>query len=274
MGFACFACAVAALIALRQWRRRWGRRLALLVAAACLFGCFLTLERGVWIATILATVARGAGDTDRGGAGSSPGVAICAVALIGVFALSPGAFAKRVGQRATYKQSLWDRQNQTAAGLRMVKARPLFGFGLGRYEAESVDYFRQPSDYPMTGYTHGIASACPTRSSRSTTPTSPTRSSWACSVRCSGWPRSAGHRRRDPRSRAGGAAPVEARPAGDRRLLPRRLRGRPPHGAVPDGADAGLGRGGGGGEAPPLPGPALLPAAVARQRRLGPGLSR
>ncbi|MDX6610216.1 MAG: putative inorganic carbon ((-)) transporter [Solirubrobacterales bacterium] len=159
MGFACFACAVAALIALDQWRHRWGRCLALLVAAACAFGCFLTLERGVWIAAIAATVVTALA-TQTGRRLLAPGIAISAVALIGVFALVP-SLSQSASERATYQQSLWDRQNQTAAGLRMVQAKPLFGFGLDSYEAESVDYFRQPEDYPMTGYTHGITIGVP-----------------------------------------------------------------------------------------------------------------
>jgi O-antigen ligase len=159
MGFACFACAVAALIAFGRWRRPGGRYLALLVAASCVFGCFLTLERGVWVATILATVVTALASRS-GRRWLAPGIAVAAVALVGAFALSP-SLSKSASERATYQQSLWDRQNQTAAGLRMVQARPLFGFGLDRYTAESVDYFRQPSDHPMTGYTHGITIGVP-----------------------------------------------------------------------------------------------------------------
>jgi O-antigen ligase len=159
MGFACFACAVAALIALARWRHSGARWLALLVAAACVFGCFLTLERGVWLATIVAAVVTALA-TRTGRRWLVPGIAIAALALVGVFALSP-TLSKNASERATYQQSLWDRQNQTAAGLRMVEARPLFGFGLERYTADSADYFRQPSDYPMTGYTHGIVIGVP-----------------------------------------------------------------------------------------------------------------
>jgi len=90
----------------------------------------------------------------------APGIAISLLALVGVFAISP-SLSQKASERATYKQSLWDRQNQTAAGLRMVGAKPLFGFGLGRYEKESVEYFRQPADYPMTGYVHDIVIGVP-----------------------------------------------------------------------------------------------------------------
>lgn len=159
MGSACFACAVAGVIALFQWRGRAGRALAWVAIVACSFGCFLTLERGVWIATILAT-ALTALATRGGRRWLAPGIAISVVALIGAFAISP-SLSHNASERATYKQSLWDRQNQTAAGLRMVAAKPLFGFGLGHYETASVDYFRQPSDYPMTGYTHDIVIGVP-----------------------------------------------------------------------------------------------------------------
>ena len=42
-------------------------------------------------------------------------------------------------------------QEPDLAGLRMLAAKPLFGFGLGRYKTDSLEYFRQPADYPMTG---------------------------------------------------------------------------------------------------------------------------
>jgi O-antigen ligase len=159
MGSACFACAAAGAIALRQWQGQAARLLAGFVAVVCTFGCFLTLERGVWIATILAT-ALTALATQSGRRWLLPGIAISLVTLIGVFAISP-SLSQNASERATYKQSLWDRQNQTAAGLRMVEAKPLFGFGLDSYRSESVDYFRQPSDYPMTGYVHDIVIGVP-----------------------------------------------------------------------------------------------------------------
>lgn len=158
-GFACFACAAAAAIALQRWRRPGPRRLAGAVVFVCLFGCLLTLERGVWIATVAAVLVVALA-TQTGRRWLLPGVAIAAVVVAGAFALSP-QLRDRVSQRATYQQSLWDRKNQTAAGIRMVEARPLLGFGFGRYAEESVDYFRQPADYPMSGYYHGVTIGLP-----------------------------------------------------------------------------------------------------------------
>jgi O-antigen ligase len=154
MGFACFASAVAGVIALQRWRRPWPRRLAGAVTLLCLFGCLLTLERGVWIATV-AGVLVAALATHSGRRWLLPGIALTAIALVGAFALSP-QLQDRVSERATYQQSLWDRKNQTSTGIRMVEARPLLGFGFGRYDDESLEYFRQPADYPMSGYYHGV----------------------------------------------------------------------------------------------------------------------
>jgi putative inorganic carbon (hco3(-)) transporter len=158
-GFACFACAVAAVIALGAWRRAPARWLAALVAILCLFGCFLTLERGVWIATV-AAISVTALATRAGRRWLLPGTAAAALLVATALALSP-TLAHRTATRATYQQSLWDRRNQTSTGLRMVAARPLFGFGLDRYESDSLDYFRQPSTYPMTGYHHGVTIGLP-----------------------------------------------------------------------------------------------------------------
>lgn len=147
-GCALFACAIAAAIAFAQWRgrRRW---LAALSGGACLFGCFGTLERGVWIATVAAIVTASL-TTRTGRRLLLPGLLIAAVAIVGALAASP-SLSEKASARAGYERSVWDRKNQTAAGLRMLEAKPLLGFGLGHYKSDSLEYFRQPADYPMTG---------------------------------------------------------------------------------------------------------------------------
>jgi O-antigen ligase len=72
----------------------------------------------------------------------------------GVLLVAP-TVTGRASERTADKTSVWDRQNQTAAGLRMIAARPLFGFGWDRYKQDSLDYFRQASTYPMTGFSKG-----------------------------------------------------------------------------------------------------------------------
>jgi putative inorganic carbon (hco3(-)) transporter len=149
-GFACFACAVAAAIAFYVWRSRSWRLVAAFVGVVCLIGCFLTLERGVWIAAGLGVAAAML---------AAPGLrrwlipATVAVALVvTVVLLASPTVSEHASARVEDRLSVWDRQNQTATALRMIDARPLFGVGWDRYTSESLDYFRQPPDYPMTGF--------------------------------------------------------------------------------------------------------------------------
>src|SRR5271167_1549713 len=55
-GFACYACAIASVIAFLQWRGRW-RWVALAVALLSILGSFMSLERGVWIGTVAGALA-------------------------------------------------------------------------------------------------------------------------------------------------------------------------------------------------------------------------
>jgi putative inorganic carbon (hco3(-)) transporter len=149
-GFSTFACGVAAFIALSRWRGAWARAFAIFAIVVCAFGCFLTLERGVWIAAVAGTAAA-ALITRRGRRLIVPAAFTCALVIGGSLTLSP-ALASKVSGRVGYKVSVWDRKNQTAAGLRMVAAKPLFGFGWQRFISDNQQYFRQASSYPMTGY--------------------------------------------------------------------------------------------------------------------------
>lgn len=149
-GLATFACAIAAAIAFTQWhgpRKRW---IAATVVIVCTFGCFLTLERGVWIAAVVGTVLT-ALLTRTGRRSIVPGIPACALLVGGLLLLSP-ALASKTSARANYQLSVWNRENQTTAALRMIQAKPLFGFGWYRYTSDNLPYFRQPRDYPMTGY--------------------------------------------------------------------------------------------------------------------------
>jgi putative inorganic carbon (HCO3(-)) transporter len=149
-GFATFACAVAAVMAFARWRGQRKRYFAAVVALVCIFGCFLTLERGVWIAAVTAT-AVAALATRTGRRWFVPGVVLCTL-LIGVpLALSP-ALSSKTSARVNRQVSVWDRENQSAAALKMIQAKPLLGFGWYGYTANSLEYFRQAMDYPMVGY--------------------------------------------------------------------------------------------------------------------------
>jgi putative inorganic carbon (hco3(-)) transporter len=148
-GFATFACAVAAAIAFIQWRGR-KRYLAALVAGVCILGCFLTLERGVWIAAVAGSLVAALA-TRVGRRWILPCTSVCALMIGGALLLSP-ALASKVTERVEYKPSVWARQNQSTAAFKMIRAKPLFGFGWGRYETDSLEYFRQSEEYPLIGY--------------------------------------------------------------------------------------------------------------------------
>lgn len=149
-GFATFACAVAAVMAFVQWRGQIKRLLAAAVAAICILGCFLTLERGVWIAAIAASLITALA-TRAGRRWVTPLLLSGAVVLGAAFAVSP-SFQQTISNRTSDQTTVWNRQNQVAAGLRMVAAKPLFGFGWSTYTSDDLEYFRQASDYPMDGY--------------------------------------------------------------------------------------------------------------------------
>jgi O-antigen ligase len=148
-GCAAFACAVAAAIAYQRWRGLDRRHLALAAGVLCLFACFVTLERGVWIATVAAALAAALSSREMR-RWIIPGAAIGAV-LVGLVLVGSSTLSDKASTRVNDERSIWDRKNQTAAGLRMIEARPLLGFGLDRYRADSLEYFRQADDYPMTG---------------------------------------------------------------------------------------------------------------------------
>ncbi len=46
---------------------------------------------------------------------------------------------------------MWDRYNTNSAAVRMVEARPLFGFGWQTFPTTGPDYMRQADTYPLSG---------------------------------------------------------------------------------------------------------------------------
>lgn len=152
-GCATFVCAVAAVIAFGLWRGRRRRWLAAAAGAVSIVGCFLTLERGVWLAAALAAVIVALA-THGGRRRLVPGLAIAALILGGALTLS-STLSHSTSERANDQRSVWDRESQIAAGSRMLLAKPLLGFGWNRYASDSHDYFRQPFTYPLTGYVPG-----------------------------------------------------------------------------------------------------------------------
>lgn len=148
-GFACYACGVAAIIAFSRWRGAW-RWVAAAVAFFALFGSFLSMERGVWIGTAAGAVAV-ALVTPTVRRWLIPAAAVGAVVLVGALTLIP-ALGTATSTRFSDNYPVWDRQNQTAAALRMIQTKPLFGFGWESWSRSSTPYFRLAPGRPLTGY--------------------------------------------------------------------------------------------------------------------------
>jgi O-antigen ligase len=79
-----------------------------------------------------------------------PAIAIGAVGVFAALALVPGLHTK-VDTRLQDESPVWDRYNTNSAAIRMVEARPLFGFGWQTFVATAPDYMRQADTYPLTG---------------------------------------------------------------------------------------------------------------------------
>lgn len=153
-GCGTFICGVGAALAFFRWDSGWRRKLAAVAFALCCFACFATLERGVWIAAVAAAVVT-ALSSRSGRRWLVPGLVIAALAVGGLLTVS-STLSNKASTRVNDQRSIWDRQNQWSAGLRMIDAKPLFGFGLSRYRTDSAEYFRQSQDYPMTGHTASL----------------------------------------------------------------------------------------------------------------------
>ena len=148
-GIMLFFCGVAAVLAVWTWRKDRARRLAGLVVGLCGLGILLTVTRAAWIAAgaggIIAMLA-----VREARRYMVPMLALGAVGVITAFAVVPG-LQNHARERTHDDKPLWDRENSNAAALRMIAARPLLGFGWGRFTEESLFYYRQARDYPLTG---------------------------------------------------------------------------------------------------------------------------
>lgn len=155
-GFACYASAVAAVIAAARWRGVW-RWFAIGVAVTCLFGSFLTFERGVWLGAVAGAVAAAlfSRDIRRWVLRAAP---VCALAVIAVLTLVPSVH-NTASTRVNSIYPVWDRQNQTVAALNMIQAKPLFGFGWDNWANTAAPYFRLASNRLLTGYPSSLSQA-------------------------------------------------------------------------------------------------------------------
>src|SRR4051794_16171805 len=151
-GMALYASGVAALIGLVAGRQRGIRpRLQLLIAAIALLdfsGAFFTLTRSVWLGSVVASVATLL--AVRGLRRYLMPVAVVGLAVVlGALAIIPG-LASEASQRQHDQRPVWDRENGNLTAVRMLEAKPLFGFGWNEFVPKSIDYYRQDPNFPMT----------------------------------------------------------------------------------------------------------------------------
>ena len=153
-GFGLFVCCVASVVALGIWTRRGPRLLAASVAILCVVGVLLSVERSVWIGAVLAAVVTML--TTRGLARYfAPSALVAALAIAAALFMIPG-LAARVDQRYNQVGTIWDRENLAVAAVNMIKARPLTGFGWGKFQADSQEFFRQSQNFPLTATNAGV----------------------------------------------------------------------------------------------------------------------
>jgi O-antigen ligase len=144
-----YACAIASVIAFVKWQDRRWRAFALFVAGLCMLGTLFSLTRAVWIgAAVGAPLALASVRQTRRFLVPVMAAGLVLVAL--ALAAIPGLAARVDRRRNDNTETVWARRNSNAAAIRMVEARPLLGFGWGRFAKDSTPYYRQSQDYPLT----------------------------------------------------------------------------------------------------------------------------
>jgi O-antigen ligase len=147
-GLILYACLVAAVMAAVTWRDPRWKKFAIFVVVVCAFGILLTVTRASWIAggaaTLLTLIL-----VRETRPFAIPAAGVVGVGVLLAFAVVPG-LQNKAEERANDDKPVWDRQNSTAAALRMLQERPLLGYGWGRFAPDSRRFYRQPLDYPLT----------------------------------------------------------------------------------------------------------------------------
>jgi O-antigen ligase len=153
-GLARYACALGAAMALVLWRQPRARLCAGAVLMLAPVGVLLTVTRAVWLAAIVATAV--VVITTPGLRRLLVPIAIAGTATVFIaFALIPGV-ARQAEDRQSDKSSVYERENTTAAGLRMIADRPLIGFGWDRGNDNIEPYFRLDPNIPLSGQRAGF----------------------------------------------------------------------------------------------------------------------
>jgi putative inorganic carbon (hco3(-)) transporter len=147
-GTGLYVCAVAAAIAFTSWQRPGKRVLAAGVGGLCLLGTLLTLQRSVWLATLLATIIAMLSIRELRRL-MIPSLAVGAIAILAALAFVPG-LAGHSQERLGDQRTVQDRENANRAAINMIESRPLLGFGWGEFNEQGVDYFQLSPDFPLS----------------------------------------------------------------------------------------------------------------------------
>ena len=153
-GIALYACGIAAAVALLRWRGTWARLVAWAVVVLAPVGMQLTVTRGVWLAGIVGTLVVFA-TTPELRRFLLPGAAAVVVLVLGAFAVIPG-LATEARHRQNDQSPIYERENTNAAGLRMLQAKPILGFGWDRGNQNMASYFELNPNIPLTGARAGF----------------------------------------------------------------------------------------------------------------------
>jgi O-antigen ligase len=150
-GVGMFQCSVAAVIAVRCWRRDWARLLAILAVALCMVGEVFTLTRGAWLGAalgILVTMLMVRGLRRF----LVPSLLVGAVAVLALYSFVPGLrseiHTRTSGGKATH--AVWDRLNTNSAAIRIAEEHPFTGIGWDEFRYRGATYQQQALTYPIT----------------------------------------------------------------------------------------------------------------------------
>jgi O-antigen ligase len=134
-------------MAAARWRHR-AREIAIGVGILCLAGVIFTVTRQAWLGAAVGSLL-GLGATPRLRAYALPLVAGGVLLVLASFAAVPG-LQDQANSRASDQKPVWDRLNSDRAGVSMVAARPVLGFGWGKFLEESGPYYKQAETYPLS----------------------------------------------------------------------------------------------------------------------------
>jgi O-antigen ligase len=147
-GAGLYAGIIAACIALVTWTDQRAREAAVVVLGLCGGGILFTETRSVWLGAAVATVVALLSVRELR-YWFVPAVGAATAVFAVSLALVPG-LAQAVTERSNQQRTVWDRENLATAAVNMVDTHPLLGIGWGRFTTESVDYFEQNPDFPLT----------------------------------------------------------------------------------------------------------------------------